>query len=84
MKYGLFRLGVRMSWAVIKISQRRVRRSELDEEREPEPFTVSHNRMLRRMKRWERVEALGEALEARVDIWARSAGCDMETLLAPL
>jgi hypothetical protein len=75
MKRGLLRLALRTTWGVIRISQRGVRRAELDEEREPEAFTESHNRVLRRMKRWERVEAFGEALEARVEpgvTWKRS------------
>jgi hypothetical protein len=84
MKCGLVRLGVRMSWAVVKIGQRGIRRAELDEEREPEPFTASHNRVLRRMKRWGRVEAFGRALEGFVDTLAQKAGCDMNELLAPL
>jgi hypothetical protein len=52
------------------------------EQRAANPYTWRCNLAWRLMTLGERVEALGEALEARVDRWARRAGFDMEAFLA--
>jgi hypothetical protein len=82
MKSSLALTAVRMAWSVITIGQRLVRAAERLEERAGEPYTVLCSVAWRLMTLGERVEALGEALEARADLWARRAGCDMESLLA--
>ena len=45
---------------------------------------MARNLAWRLMTAGERVEALGEVLEARVDLWARRAGRDMDSVLGRL
>jgi len=82
MKCGLGIAGVKTSWGVIAMGQRIVRAAEQMEELAGEPYTARCNLAWRLMTLGERVEALGKALEARADLWARRAGYDMEALLA--
>jgi hypothetical protein len=81
MKCELGLAGVKMAGGVIAMGERIVRFAEWMEERAGEPYTVRCNVAWRLMTLGERVEALGEALEARADLWARRAGCDVEALL---
>ena len=67
---------------MIAVGQRLVRAAERMEERAMGPYTLRCNLAWRLMTLGERVEALGEALEARADLWAQRAGCDIEALLA--
>jgi hypothetical protein len=82
MKCSLALTAVRMAWGVISVGQQLVRAAERLEERAGEPYTVLCSIAWRMMTLGERVEAFGEALETRADLWARRAGCDMESLLA--
>lgn len=84
MKNELASEGMRAAWSVIATGQRIVRLAERMEEREQRPYTWRCNLAWRLMTLGERVEALGAALEVRVDLWAHRSGCDVEALLCRL
>jgi hypothetical protein len=84
MKCELGIAGVKAAWSVIALGQHIVRTAERMEERVGEAYTVRCNFAWRLMTVGERVGTIGEALEARVSLWAQRAGCDMDLVLARL